>query len=192
MTGAPRARVLLVCLGNICRSPTAHAVLRAKATAAGVALEVDSAGTGDWHVGKPPDRRAQDHAARRGYDMSDLRARTVTPDDFLNFDLVLAMDASNLDALAPLRPGWDTSAATPQLFLEAAGAPPAPGSSPASGPREVPDPYYGGPDGFDLVLDLVEAACDALIAQIMSASGSDVTPPDEGPDDAPDDGPRNG
>lgn len=160
MSAAPR--VLFVCLGNICRSPTAEAVVRRRAHDAGVAIEVDSAGTGGGHVGDPPDPRAVAHGARRGYDLSALRARQVTCEDFLEWDALLAMDASNLDALAPLRPGWDRRAVTPQLALDYA---------PGADAREVPDPYYGGEAGFDLVLDLLEAMSDGLIAAVKAGRG---------------------
>lgn len=154
MTVAPGHRILFVCLGNICRSPTAEGVFRAKAASAGLSVEVDSAGTGDWHAGEPPDERAIEHAALRGYAIADQRARQVTPEDFIRFDKVLAMDASNLDRLAPLRPAWRPSAVTPELFMAYA---------PQLNVREVPDPYFGGQDGFELVLDLLEAASDGLI-----------------------------
>ncbi len=153
-------RILFVCLGNICRSPTAEAVFRARAEAAGLLVRADSAGTGGWHAGLPPDPRAIEHAALRGYDLTRLRAREVTPDDFVAFDHVLAMDASNIDALDRLRPAWRPEAARPQLLMTYA---------PHAGAAEVPDPYYAGPDGFELVLDLVEAASDGLIASLGGA-----------------------
>lgn len=142
-----RLRVLMVCLGNICRSPTAEAVLRHKLAAAGLDrhVEVDSAGTGGWHVGDPPDARSQRHALRRGYDLSALRARRVAEADFERFDLILAMDEDNLADLERLRPDGGGRA---ELRLFAG--------------RPVPDPYAGGPAGFEAVLDLVEAASDAL------------------------------
>ncbi len=142
----------MVCLGNICRSPTAEAVLRRKLHAAGLGarVEVDSAGTGSWHIGSPPDARAQRHAARRGYDLSGLRARQVSADDFQRFDLILAMDRDNLADLQRLAPD-EPARAELRLFAEV----------------EVPDPYAGGPDGFERVLDLVEARCDAWV-QILS------------------------
>lgn len=154
-------RILFVCLGNICRSPTAEAVMRARAEAAGQAdsLTLDSAGTGDWHVGKPPDRRARDAAAKRGYDLSSLRARQVNRDDFHTFDFILAMDGSNLADLQALAPAG--SRARVQLFLDFSHGP----------EQDVPDPYYGGEDGFDAVLDLVESACDGLIATLGGRPG---------------------
>src|SRR5215475_8496953 len=148
-------RVLFVCLGNICRSPTAEGVLRALAVreAPELALEVDSAGTAGYHVGELPDPRTRQAAARRGYDLNALRARIVAPEDFERFDLILAMDRENLRVLKRRAP----SSAHPRLrlFLE---------FSPEAGPEDVPDPYYGGPNGFEQVLDLVEAAARGLLA----------------------------
>lgn len=147
-------RILFVCLGNICRSPTAEAVFRARAGDAGLLdrLELDSAGTGDWHVGKAPDRRAVAAAALRGYDLSPLRARQVEQADFSRFDLILAMDEQNLADLEHRCP--DTASCRLGLFLD---------YLPTSPLSEVPDPYYGGDDGFRQVLDLIEGASDGLI-----------------------------
>ena len=148
--------VLFVCAGNICRSPTAHAVLQQKIQHCGATgrVTVDSAGIGDWHAGEPPDRRSRDHAARRGYDLSALRARQVTRADFARFSHVLAMDQSNLAALQRLRPaGFGGELG---LFLPYG----------RRGLREVPDPYYGGPEGFEQVLDLVEDAAEGLLARL--------------------------
>lgn len=149
-------RVLLVCLGNICRSPTAEGVLRERLRAQGLhgQVEVDSAGTGDWHIGSAPDARSQRHAQRRGYDLSGLRARQVIEADFHRFDLVLAMDEDNLSDLERLKPGG--AAAELRLFAAV----------------EVPDPYQGGPDGFERVLDIVERGCDALIADLRERLGT--------------------
>jgi len=149
--------VLFVCLGNICRSPTAHAVFERKAQERGLAsvIDVDSAGTGDWHLGAPPDRRATAAAAERGYDLSALRARQVTQADFNQFDYMLAMDSSNLSDLSKLAPQY--SRTNLSLLLDYA---------PDSPVREVPDPYYGGNDGFARVLDMVEDACDSLLDHI--------------------------
>lgn len=148
-------RVLFVCLGNICRSPTAEGVFRTRAAAAGLTVAVDSAGTGAWHVGETPDRRAQDEARRRGYDLSHQRARQVTAQDFHDFDLIFAMDRSNLANLKRLRPPDAT--AQVELFLDLL---------PDQPLREVPDPYYE--DGFDMVLDLIEDGADALIARLSA------------------------
>lgn len=145
-------RILFVCLGNICRSPTAHGVFESVARDAGLDLQVDSAGTGGWHVGEPPDARAVAEAARRGYDLSPLRARQMRVADFSDFDLILAMDHANRAALERLRPvGNDTPV---ELFLRYG----------AGARAEVPDPYYEG--GFDLVLDLIEEASQGLAAHL--------------------------
>lgn len=151
-------RVLFVCLGNICRSPTAEGVFRDHLAQAGLAdrVEVDSCGVGSWHVGKAPDARAREAAARRGIDLSGLRARQLAADDFERFDYVLAMDHDNLAAIEALRP--DGSDAVTGLFLAFAGLP----------DRAVPDPYYGGEEGFETVLDLIEAASRGLVAEIAS------------------------
>ena len=142
-------RVLFVCTGNICRSPTAEGVLRHLAQEAGVEVHVESAGTGDWHVGHPPDERAQHHARVRGYDLSAQRARQVGPSDFEAFDLVVAMDRGHMRTLERQCP----RAHRAKLRLLVAG-------------RDVPDPYYGGPEGFERVLDMVETACRALLEEI--------------------------
>ncbi len=150
-------KILFVCLGNICRSPTAEGVLRALAAreAPDLPLEVDSAGTAAYHVGQPPDPRTRAAAARRGYDLSALRARTVEPADFELFDLILAMDRENLNALQRRAPPHTHERL--RLFLEFA---------PDAMPGDVPDPYYGGPNGFEEVLDLVEAATRGLLAHL--------------------------
>jgi len=159
MNAKPRLRVLMVCMGNICRSPTAEGVLRHKLQAAGLAgqVEVDSAGTHGYHVGAPPDERSQHHARQRGYDLSPLRARRVSATDFERFDLVLAMDEDNLEHLEGICPPHLRSRL--QLLMIHA---------PASGSTVVPDPYYGGAEGFDQVLDYVESACDGLVAQLRA------------------------
>ena len=149
-------RVLFVCLGNICRSPTAEGVLRQKLRAAGLAerIEVASAGTGNWHVGKPPDARSQRAARHRGYDLSAQRAQQVTATDFSRYDLILAMDQSNLRDLKALQPVG--ASAVLDLFLRR-----------YEGVKdEVPDPYYDGDHGFEEVLDLVEQACDLLVIEL--------------------------
>lgn len=117
-------------------------------------VKIDGAGTGAWHVGNPPDRRATQHAAKRGYDLTPLRARQVTEEDFDAFDLILAMDKSNLQDLRAMAP--DGSKANVKLFLDYA----------KNDQQEVPDPYYGGHDGFEEVLDLVEDASDGLIRSL--------------------------
>lgn len=149
-------RLLFVCLGNICRSPTAEGVMRHKLQLAGLADQVlvDSAGTGAWHVGKAPDPRTRAAAEQRGYLLHELRARQVQAEDFVRFDLILAMDHDNLRELRRLRQAQ--GAAELDLFLRRGGL----------AEHEVPDPYYGGADGFERVLDMVELACDRLIEQI--------------------------
>ena len=152
-----RFRVLFVCLGNICRSPTAEAVLRALAAreAPELELEVDSAGTAGYHIGEPPDPRTRAAATRRGYDLAALRARVVEPEDFEHFDLILAMDRENLSVLRRRAP--PAAHGRLRLFLEFA---------PRASLEDVPDPYYGGPNGFVEVLDLVEEATRGLIGHL--------------------------
>ena len=154
-------RILFVCLGNICRSPTAEVVFRAIASrdAPDLVLEIDSAGTAGYHIGELPDRRTRQAAARRGYDLSTLRARVVEPKDFEYFDLILAMDRENLRALERRAPPQARERL--RLFLEFA---------PEAGISEVPDPYYGGPNGFEDVLDLIEAASRGLIEHLRRQS----------------------
>jgi protein-tyrosine phosphatase len=149
--------VLFVCLGNICRSPTAHGVFASQVAAAGLsnAIRIDSAGTGAWHVGEAPDDRATAAARARGYDLSLLRARQVSPGDFQRFDYILAMDRRNLSHLEALRPAGFRGHLG--LFLDFHPRPPV---------TEVPDPYYGGRDGFEEVLDMVEAAGESLLEVI--------------------------
>lgn len=149
-------RVLFVCLGNICRSPTAEGVLRHKLAAAGLQelVSVDSAGTSDWHVGKPVDSRTRLAAQRRGYDLSALCGRQVSAADFAGFELIFAMDQNNLQHLQGLQPA--AGIAQLDLFLRRYGLP----------TDEVPDPYYSGEEGFELVLDLLEQACDGLVAEL--------------------------
>lgn len=149
--------VLFVCLGNICRSPTAHGVFQELVNERQLQsrIEVDSAGTGAWHVGEAPDQRASAAALARGYDLSSLRARAVTPADFSLFDYILAMDQQNLANLqAMMPPGY---AGRLGLFLD---------YHPHPLLVEVPDPYYGGEAGFDQVLDLVEEASSGLLREI--------------------------
>jgi len=147
-----RRSVLFVCSGNICRSPTAEGILKSLAGKAGLQLRIESAGLGDWHVGEPPDARSQQHARNRGYDLSAQRARQVGPRDFDEFDLILAMDRGHLRALERLAP--PRRRASIRLFAVDC---------------DVPDPYYGGPDGFEQVLDLVEAQCRRLLQELREA-----------------------
>jgi protein-tyrosine phosphatase len=183
VTGAEPLRICFVCLGNICRSPTAEAVMGWLVADAGLAdrIEVDSAGTSGWHVGDPPDRRTAAEAARRGIAMTS-RGRQFHPGDFAYFDLVVAMDRTNLADLVDLAPDaslrdratllrifdpWvrdelafgDPTTADPGVLL-------GPGMAGAGDLLDVPDPYYGGPDGFRLVFDLVEAACRGLLDHV--------------------------
>lgn len=143
-------RILCVCLGNICRSPMAEAVLRAKAAQAGLNWTVDSAGTGAWHLGKPPDTRAYEAARKRGYDTSDQLARQVKPQDFTAFDLILAMDARNRSELEDMYP----PNATAQIRL----------FDPDG--QEVPDPYFGERGDFEIALDMLENAANAMINRL--------------------------
>lgn len=152
-------KVLFVCMGNICRSPTAHGVFRELVRREGLErqVQIDSAGTHAYHVGNPPDLRAQATAEKRGIALSDLRARQVRPEDFEAFDYVIAMDQDNLAALqAMCPPGLEERV---RLFLDFA---------PQRPEREVPDPYYGGPRGFEHVFDLVEEAAQGLLTEIRS------------------------
>jgi protein-tyrosine phosphatase len=150
-------RVLFVCMGNICRSPIAQGVFEEVLRREGLADEVsvDSAGTGNWHAGSPPDGRAQKSAGFRGIDIGGQRARQITPDDCKLFEYVLTMDEENYRVVSALCAG----SAVVRPFLDFA---------PGSHEREVPDPYYGGPDGFDHVLDLVEEASEGLIEDIRA------------------------
>ncbi len=153
-------KVLFVCLGNICRSPTAHGVMLQRVAQQSLAdrIEVDSCGTGGWHAGEPPDVRATEEAHRRGYDLSPLRARQIEPADFCRFDYILAMDKSNLcDLQAQCPVGFQGHLG---LFLAYA---------PQASADEVPDPYYGAGDGFAHVLNLVEQACDGLLEELLRA-----------------------
>ncbi|BCL75031.1 phosphotyrosine protein phosphatase [Jeongeupia sp. HS-3] len=151
--------VVFVCTGNICRSPTADGVLLKMVEEAGLAASVvvDSAGTQDYHVGEAPDRRAQAHAKKRGYDLSGLRARQVELSDFSRFDLILAMDTSHMRVLERHCP--PEHQAKIKLFLDFANQ---------AHEREVPDPYYGGDAGFEHVLDLVEDGCAGLLTHVRN------------------------
>ena len=153
----PHVNVVFVCLGNICRSPTAEGVFRAIVEGHGLGprIGIDSAGTGAYHTGEPADQRAQAAARRRGFDLSTIRARKATAGDFRRFDYVLAMDRENQAALSRICPPGEEHRLS--LFLDYA---------PQLGRRDVPDPYYGGGNGFELVLDLIEAASEGLLADI--------------------------
>jgi len=150
-------RILFVCLGNICRSPMAEGVFRRVADDAGKLhlFEIDSAGMGDWHKGEAPDHRAQKAALDRGVDISGQTARKVELEDFEDFDLVLAMDGSNIEDLYEIAP--HAARAKIRRFLDYA---------PHVGTQDVPDPYYGGTEGFDHALDLIEAAAQGLLAEL--------------------------
>jgi protein-tyrosine phosphatase len=154
---AARYSVLMVCMGNICRSPTAEGVLRHRVAQAGLqdAIHIDSAGTLDYHAGSPPDERSARHAHKRGYDLSSLRARQVHARDFERFDLILAMDWQNLEELQALcPPGHEHKLKRLMEF------------APAGWGDVVADPYYGGGEGFERVVDQVEAACEGLLSQL--------------------------
>src|SRR5688500_1893822 len=152
-------RILFVCMGNICRSPSAEGVFRSllAARAPQLTIEIDSAGTHDYHVGEPPDDRAIAAARRRGIDLSTLRARMVSTSDFDNFDLILAMDEQNLRELQRRAPAHRRERI--RLMMEFA---------PQAAVRAVPDPYYGGPQGFEQVLDLLEEAAEGLLKEVLS------------------------
>ena len=150
--------VLFVCLGNICRSPAAEGVLRAKAKERGVDVTIDSAGTGGWHAGDPPDARMTATTAKRGIDISYQRARQVDLSDFYQFDYLLAMDLSNFSDLLEQAPPNRTCDI--RLFLDFADC----------ATRETPDPYYGGADGFEHVLDLIEQGAEGFLDHLEDES----------------------
>jgi protein-tyrosine phosphatase len=162
--------ILFICMGNICRSPTAEGVFRAKADAAGLLshLTVDSAGTHNYHPGEPPDVRTLAHARARGYDLSALRARAVTETDIERFDLLVVMDDLNYSTLLHRTP--ESHRAKVRRMMEFA---------PEVGVREVPDPYYGEKADFERVLDLVEAASEGLV-RVICASLRDANSKEEG------------
>lgn len=164
MTSTKKISVLFVCMGNICRSPTAEGVFRHRVAAAGLAhvIHIDSAGTHAYHIGEEPDLRSQQFAARRGYDLSMQRARKVDARDFAQFDYLLAMDHNNLERLqAACPPQYRHKLA---LFMEYAAS---------SDSDVVPDPYYGGGKGFDLVLDYIEDASDGLLVALRRQLSGD-------------------
>jgi protein-tyrosine phosphatase len=161
-------RLLFVCLGNICRSPTAEGVMRALIEREGLdgRIQVESAGTGAWHVGSRPDRRASQAASARGIALEGT-ARQVRPDDFYDFDVLVAMDRENQGELRRLAPG-DAEREKVRLLREFEPAGAAAPAGQAGEQLDVPDPYYGGPGGFDEVFDLVQAACEGLLEQIRA------------------------
>jgi protein-tyrosine phosphatase len=155
-------RLLFVCMGNICRSPTAEAVMRAVVAREGLEgeVEIDSAGTGAWHVGNPPDRRSAAAAAARGITLEGA-ARQVTAEDFESYDLLLAADSENVEALRAVAPSQE---AAEKVVLLRSYDP----AAVAAGDLDVPDPYYGGERGFEHVLDLVAAACEGLLEDLRA------------------------
>lgn len=155
-----KTKVLFVCMGNICRSPTAHGVFRKLVQDEGYAdvIEIDSAGTLAYHVGEPPDSRAANTAFGRGINIDDLRARKIRPSDYSEFDYILAMDMDNYDIMASQCP--DKYRDKLHLFLNFAANISA---------KEVPDPYYGGPGGFDQVFDMVESGSRGLLEDIIKS-----------------------
>lgn len=159
----------MVCMGNICRSPTAEAVLRHQLQQAGLTgfVEVDSAGTHAYHVGCAPDPRSQRHARARGYDLAPLRARQVAARDYAHFDLLLAMDWDNLALLEDACPKDPSARHKLRRLTDFI-----PAGSPLAGAQVVPDPYEGGADGFEHVLDLTEAACSGLVQHLRGVVGS--------------------
>ncbi|WP_367986995.1 low molecular weight protein-tyrosine-phosphatase [Vibrio sp. NTOU-M3] len=154
MKGKKKVSILVVCMGNICRSPTGEAVLRAKAKELGIDVEIDSAGTIGYHAGNPPDPRSKAAGELRGYSFKGIRSRQVVPQDFEEFDFILAADRANLDDLKADCPSHLQHKLS--LFL----------SHVASDYEEIPDPYYGGDQGFELVLDLIEEASMSLLRRL--------------------------
>jgi protein-tyrosine phosphatase len=166
----PAKSILFVCLGNICRSPIAEGIFRHVSQKTGIldSMTIDSAGLGSWHVGQPPDQRAQDALSGRGIDISNLRARQVTDEDFERFDLILAMDKANRKGLLKLAP--KAAQDKIRLFMDYA---------PNITVQEIPDPFFGGKEGFDYVVQLVESASRGLLRRITAkpaAEGQSMTP----------------
>ena len=159
MTNSKKIKVLFVCMGNICRSPTAHGVFRQLIIEENLLeyIEIDSAGTHAYHVGNPPDPRAQETARSRGIDLSDLTARQARSEDFHEFDYVLAMDTDNYHGLSAICPTGREERLF--MFLDFA---------PEVKARDVPDPYYGGPSGFEKVFDMVDEASRGLLEDIKA------------------------
>ncbi len=157
-----KIKILMVCLGNICRSPTAEVAFRHEVTKRELdhLFDIDSAGTGTWHIGEKPDSRARTAAARRNMDLESLKARTVTQDDFHDFDYIFAMDAQNLSDLKTMQPA--NSKSVVELFLTWPNK-----NKGQDGYQEVPDPFYSSADDFELVLDLVEAASTDILDHIV-------------------------
>jgi protein-tyrosine phosphatase len=153
-----RMKILMVCLGNICRSPMAEGILRHRAQEAGLDLSTDSAGTSGYHIGEAPDHRATRALQGHGIDISDLRARQFTSSDFQRFDLIFAMDTSNLDDMLELA-STDALAAKAKLVMDLV---------PENALRSVPDPYYGGHEGFEQVYHMLDEACIALVQQLQA------------------------
>jgi protein-tyrosine phosphatase len=162
MEQAKQVGVLFICMGNICRSPTAHAVFRKQVNQAGLAdkINIDSAGTHAYHIGNPPDSRSVATAAKRDIVMADLRARKVEFSDFYEFDYLLVMDDHNHQLVTELGPREEQHRVSYLLDF-----------APEVGRKDVPDPYYGGPHGFEQVFDMVEIACANLLAHIRQQQG---------------------
>ena len=160
-------RIMMVCLGNICRSPTAQGVMEQQVAEAGLQqqVQVDSAGTGDYHIGHAPDHRAQAHALKRGYDISAQRARQLADADFEDFDLILVMDAAN---------ERDVLARCPEQYRHKVQR--LAGYGRQHQTDTVPDPYFGGAEGFEQVLDLVEDACAGVLAEVLQGADSKMPP----------------
>lgn len=156
-------RVVFVCLGNICRSPTAEAVFRHKAKAQQLQLDIDSAGTAGYHLGARPDKRSMAIAQERGYDFSGISCRKISDDDFIEADIIIAMDNANLSSLLKRCP--EEHQEKVKLFMNFTD----------SDFTEVPDPYYGGKKGFALVLDLIEQASDGLVEHCLVLNNSEVS-----------------